>query len=159
MNLKERIEQPVAEVVEQEGFELVELSVLDRGHKTLVRVFADRPAGGISVDECARLSRRLSDWFDLENVFERAYVLEVSSPGLDRFLTSRRDFERKVGRNLRIWFRKDESTREAAGQLLAVLEDGLLLQSDRYGEQKLPFAVVVKGKEILSLLGRIASLK
>lgn len=149
MNLKERIEQPVAEVVEKEGFELVELAVLDRGHKTLVRVFADRPAGGISVEECARLSRRLSDRFDLENLFERNYVLEVSSPGLDRFLTSHRDFLRKVGRNLRIWFRKEEGTEEAAGRLLAVLEDGLLVQTDRNGEQKFPFDTLVKGREIL----------
>jgi len=149
MNLKERIERSLEEVVEKEGFELVELSVLDRGHKTLVRVFADRPTGGISLDECAHLSGRLSDWFDLENVFERAYVLEVSSPGLNRFLTSPRDFGRKVGKILRIWFQKGEGTQEASGQLLAVLEDGLLMQTERNREQKFPFDALVKGKEIL----------
>ena len=149
MNLKERIAQAVEQVVEKEGFELVELAVADRGHKTLVRVFADRPAGGISIDECTRLSRKLSDWFDLENVFERAYILEVSSPGLDRLLTTRRDFERKVGRNVRIWFSQNGTTAEAFGNLVAVSDEGLLVRTEKEGAMRLSFSTVVKGKEIL----------
>ncbi len=149
MTRKERIEQPVKEVIEREGFELVELAVLDRGHKTLVRVFADRPAGGISVDECARLSGRLSDRFDLENVLERAYILEVSSPGLDRALVSRRDFERKVGREVRIWFAENGATIEAHGELLAVNDDGLLIRTEKEGEKLFPLNAIAKGKEIL----------
>ena len=135
-------------MVQIEGFELVELAVSDRGHKTLVRVFADRPRGGITIDECARLSQKLSDRFDLENVFERAYILEVSSPGLDRPLVSRRDFERKIGRAVRVWFTENGGTREAAGELLDVGDDGLLLQTDE-GEQRFPIEKIVKGKEVL----------
>lgn len=149
MNLKERIERPVAGIVEKEGFELVELAVYDRGPKTMVRVFAERPAGGISVDDCALLSRKLSDFFALENVFERAYVLEVSSPGVSRILTSRRDFERKLGRLVRVWFSKDGATLETAGRLLAVSDAGLLLQTDRGGEETFSFGDLIKGKEIL----------
>lgn len=148
MNLKERIERPVQEVIEREGFELVELAVADRGHKTLVRVFADRPEGGISIDECARLSQKLSDWFDLENVFPRAYILEVSSPGLDRPLVSRRDFERKVGRAVRVWLSEDGKTGEAAGTLVSVNDEGLFLETEE-GEKRFSFETVVKGKEIL----------
>lgn len=149
MNLRERITQAVEQVVEREGFELVELAVLDRGHKTLLRVFADRPSGGISIDECARLSRKLSDWFDLENVFERAYILEVSSPGLDRPLTTRRDFERKLGRNVRIWFSQNGTAAEAFGKLLAVTDDGLLVRMEKEEEKIFSLNTVVKGKEIL----------
>lgn len=148
MNLKERIEKPVTEVVEMEGLELVELSVSDRGHKTLVRVFADRPGGGISIDECARLSSKLSDRFDLENVFERAYILEVSSPGLERPLISRRDFERKLGRSVRLWLVENGQTGEVAGKLLAVTDEDLLLQTDE-AVKRFAFKTVVKGKEIL----------
>jgi ribosome maturation factor RimP len=148
MNLKERILQSVKEVIEREGFELVELSVLDRGHKTLLRVFADRPAGGITIDECARLSGKLSDRFDLDNLFARAYILEVSSPGLERALVSRRDFERKVGRGVRVWFTENGTTLEASGELLAVGDDGLLLRTAE-GEKNFSFGAIVKGKEIL----------
>lgn len=151
MNLKERIMQPVNKVVEREGFELIELTVAERGHKALVRVFADRPAalgGGISIEECARLSGKLADYFDLENVFERSYILEVSSPGLDRTLTSRRDFEWKVGRPVRLWLNASNGTVEAAGLLAAVTEEGVRLQSG--GEEKFfPFTEVVRGKEII----------
>ncbi|HLG93781.1 MAG TPA: ribosome maturation factor RimP [candidate division Zixibacteria bacterium] len=139
----------MTEILENEGFELVELAVLDRGHKTLVRVFADRPTGGISIGECARLSGKLSDWFDLENVFERAYVLEVSSPGLDRPLVTRRDFERKVGREVRIWLSDNGTTLEASGNLLAVTDDGLLLRTEKEGDKIYSFNAVVKGREIL----------
>lgn len=149
MNLKERIERSVTEVIEREGLELVELAVLDRGHKTLVRVFADRPSGGISIDECTRLSRKLSDWFDLENVFERSYSLEVSSPGLDRPLVTRRDFERKVGRNVRLWFSQNGQAAEAFGNLLAVTDEGLLVRTENKEERKFSFDTVVKGKEVL----------
>ena len=149
MNLKERMERSVTEVIEREGFELVELAVLDRGHKTLVRVFADRPTGGISIDECARLSRKLSDWFDLENVFERSYILEVSSPGLDRPLVTRRDFERKVGWAVRIWFSQNGQAAEAFGNLLAVTDEGLLVRMENEEERKFSFDMVMKGKEVL----------
>ena len=149
MNLKERIERSVTEVIEREGFELVELAVLDRGHKTMVRVFADRPTGGISIAECARLSRKLSDWFDLENVFERSYILEISSPGLDRPLVTRRDFERKVGRAVRIWFSQNGQAAEAFGNLLAVTDEGLLVRMEDEEERKFSFDTVMKGKEVL----------
>jgi len=141
----------VTEVIEKEGFELVELAVVERGHRPVVRVYADRrpeAGGSISVDECARLSNKLSDYFDLENVFERAYILEVSSPGLDRFLTSRRDFERKKGRPLRLWVEDGVKTIEATGELSAVTEEGLRLCAN--GEEKFfPFTVVKKGREII----------
>ncbi len=143
--------QKVTEVIEKEGFELVELAVVERGHRPVVRVYADRlpgAGGSISVDECARLSNKLSDYFDLENVFERAYILEVSSPGLDRFLTSRRDFERKKGRSLRLWVLDGLKTTEATGLLSGVTEEGVRLCAN--GEEKFfPFTVVEKGKEII----------
>lgn len=150
MSIKERILQSVTEVIEKEGFELVELAVLERGHRPVVRVFTDRkdnPAsGGITVGECARLSQKLSDYFDLENVFERSYVLEVSSPGLDRLLTTRRDFERKIGRTIRLWIDGNGSILEKAGELTAVEENGLRVKTPG-GEEFFGFDVIRRGKE------------
>lgn len=151
MSLKERILQAVTEMIEKEGFELVELAVLERGHRPVVRVFADRPrgggvSGGITVDECARLSQKLSDFFDLEDLLGRSYVLEVSSPGLERPLTSRRDFERKVGRRLRLWIERNGSTLEKTGELLSVGEEGLRLKTSA-GEEFFGFETVRRGKE------------
>jgi ribosome maturation factor RimP len=150
MSIKERILQPVTEVIEKEGFELVELAVLERGHRPVVRVFADRreasDSGGITIDECARLSQKLSDYFDLENVFERSYILEVSSPGLDRLLTTRRDFERKIGRTIRLWVDENGATFEKTGELSGVEETGLRLKMPG-GEEFFGFGVIRRGKE------------
>ncbi len=82
----------------------------------------------------------------MENVFERSYVLEVSSPGLDRLLTTRRDFERKIGRPIRLWIDENGTTLEKAGELSGVDETGLRLKTSG-GEKFFSFGAIRRGKE------------
>ncbi|MCS7101109.1 MAG: ribosome maturation factor RimP, partial [Burkholderiaceae bacterium] len=89
----------VEQTVEGLGYELVEVERLGRG---LLRVTLDAPAapGGISLDDCERVSHQLTHLFAVEGVdYER---LEVSSPGLDRKLTKPRDYERFAGHRVRV---------------------------------------------------------
>ncbi len=82
---RETIRQSIAEIVEpllqMQGFELVELQLQQRKGQWLVRVFADAE-GGISLEDCQRLSRDIGQAFDAEDLIATSYVLEVSSPGL-----------------------------------------------------------------------------
>lgn len=97
---------PVSEVTAQMeervaalGFELVELEWAGSRRRPIIRLRVDRPEGegSITIDECAVVSRGLEVWLDdLEDLPER-YVLEVSSPGVERPLVRRRDFERFAG--------------------------------------------------------------
>ena len=93
---RETIRQSIAEIVEpllqMQGFELVELQLQQRKGQWLVRVFADAE-GGISLEDCQRLSRDIGLAFDAEDLIATSYVLEVSSPGLDRPLRTARDFQ------------------------------------------------------------------
>src|SRR5262245_66639781 len=95
---RETIQQSIAEIVEPllqiQGFELVELQLQQRKGQWLVRVFADAE-GGISLEDCQRLSRGIGQAFDAEDLIATSYVLEVSSPGLDRPLRTARDFQRQ----------------------------------------------------------------
>jgi ribosome maturation factor RimP len=96
-SLKEAIEERIVAL----GYELVELERAGSKTRPVLRVRADRPDSepghGISLDDCARISRALEAYLDAEPSLPARYVLEVSSPGVDRPLVRSRDFERFVG--------------------------------------------------------------
>jgi len=96
-----RLADIVAPVIEGMGFELVRIRLMGGNTKTL-QVMADRPDGGIDVDDCGRISTALSATLDVEDPIEDAYNLEVSSPGIDRPLTRLKDFEQWAGYEARI---------------------------------------------------------
>lgn len=84
------------------GFDLVEVEYTGAGGgQNVLRVYIDGP-DGITVDDCARVSRQVSAILDVEDPIAEAYVLEVSSPGLDRPLTKREDFERYAGQTVKV---------------------------------------------------------
>ena len=90
--LDKRIAAIVAPVIEDMGFELVRLRLMG-GKTATLQVMADRPEGGIEVDELARISTALSATLDVEDPISDEYTLEVSSPGIDRPLTRLKDFD------------------------------------------------------------------
>jgi len=95
------LEPVIVPVVEAAGYQLVRLRILGGKRKTL-QVMAERPDGGMDVEDCARLSRALSEFLDHEDAIEGEYLLEVSSPGIDRPLTRLTDFARWSGHEARI---------------------------------------------------------
>jgi ribosome maturation factor RimP len=95
------IQRLASQVADELGFELVEVSLLGRGKRSLLRVIIDRE-GGITLDDCATFSRRFESSMDVENVIAQSYTLEVSSPGLDRPLKTLNDFKKNIGKLVRI---------------------------------------------------------
>ncbi len=87
-------------VVEDEGLELVDLEYKKEGKRWVLRVFIDGP-DGISHNECVRVTRALEPVLEEKDPIPHQYVLEVSSPGLDRPLKTDRDFEKSVGKKLK----------------------------------------------------------
>ena len=148
---KEPLEDLIAPWVEAEGFELVRVSVMKApGRGVTVQVLAERPGGGMLVDDCARLSRMLSERLDAIDPIHGAYMLEVSSPGIDRPLVRRGDFERFAGQEVRL-----ETTEPVAGRrrfkgrLLGLSGEDVLV--DVEGE-RMAFALnsIVKAKLAMS---------
>jgi ribosome maturation factor RimP len=126
--MEEALERSFEERVASLGFELVELERAGSKSRPILRLRIDRPDGapgeGVNIDDCARVSRALEQWLDTE-VGER-YVLEVSSPGLERPLVRRRDFERFAGREvaLRGHVPLAGKGRRLEGDLLGVVNAG-----------------------------------
>jgi ribosome maturation factor RimP len=96
-----RLAEIVTPVVEGMGFELVRIRLMGGNTKTL-QIMADRPEGGIDVDDCGRISTAVSAVLDVEDPIEDAYTLEVSSPGIDRPLTRLKDFDAWDGYEARL---------------------------------------------------------
>ncbi|MCY1126723.1 ribosome maturation factor RimP [Frigidibacter sp. RF13] len=96
-----RLAEIVTPVIEGLGFELVRMRLMGGNTKTL-QIMADRPDGGIDVDDCGKISTAVSAILDVEDPIEDAYTLEVSSPGIDRPLTRLKDFDLWSGYEARI---------------------------------------------------------
>src|SRR5204863_2340864 len=98
---RDRIRQLVAEVIEGQGYELVEFVLRGGGKDWVMRVFIDQPAG-ISHHDCELVSEQVGTVLDVEDLIPFAYTLEVSSPGLDRKLVKEGDYTRFDGKLARI---------------------------------------------------------
>ena len=105
--MAEALEQEIERRVEALGYELVELERAGSKGRPILRVRIDRPGGaprgeGVTVEDCARVSRSLEEWLDTDETVSDRYLLEVSSPGIERPLVRARDFERFIGREVAI---------------------------------------------------------
>lgn len=96
-----RLAEITTPVLEDMGFELVRIRLMGGDTPTL-QIMADRPDGGITVDDCADISTAVSATLDVEDPLEGAYHLEVSSPGLDRPLTRLKDFDIWAGHEVKL---------------------------------------------------------
>ena len=100
-NVEEQIRSLTADVANDCGYELFDVSLSGVGKRTFLRVFIDKE-GGITLDDCEIFSRRLEALLDVEDLIAGPYTLEVSSPGLDRPLKSLADFQRNIGKMIRV---------------------------------------------------------
>lgn len=119
-----RLSSLIQPLFAREGAELVDLEIAGSRQRPVVRVFVDRP-GGIGVDDCARLSRLVENELETAEAVPETYVLEVSSPGIDRPLRERRHYERYVGRDIEVrLYAPRDGRRRFVGTLEAVTDTG-----------------------------------
>ena len=114
---EQKTEAILMPIVEEHGFELVDVEYVKGGGTWYLRAYIDKP-GGINVDDCEVVSRRLSDILDEKDYIEEAYILEVSSPGLGRPLKKEKDFKRSLGEEVDVrTYRMIEKQKEFTGLL------------------------------------------
>ena len=129
-----RLAEIIAPVIEDLGFELVRIR-LQGGKTATLQIMADRPEGGINVDDCGDISVAVSATLDVEDPIEDNYHLEVSSPGIDRPLTRMKDFEAFEGYEARLETNQAIDGRKRFKGVLAGVEgDEVLLNIDEAGE-------------------------
>jgi ribosome maturation factor RimP len=154
-NLEEKLKEKLLPLIEEESLELVDLEFSSGGPKSLLRIYVDKPAG-VTIDNCANLSRKVSDFLDMEDLVPYRYNLEVSSPGLDRPLIKKEDFVRKIGEKIRVFLKEPvEGKLELVGEIENFHEETLYLSTKPEGvepgeneEKAVPFNKILKAKII-----------
>ena len=127
MEAKE-IESLISPLVEQEGGEIVDLQWRREGHQWILRLFIDKPKG-ITLDDCAYFSDRVGAFLDEKNSIEQSYVLEISSPGLDRVVKKDKDFEKFSGKAVKVRIKiADNGQRKFSGILKGLQNDKVMVQ-------------------------------
>ena len=127
-HLDQRLAEILTPVIEGLGFELVRLRLMS-GKTMTLQIMAERPEGGIEVDECAEISTAVSAVMDVEDPIEDNYTLEVSSPGIDRPLTRLKDFDRWHGYEVKIETTEMfDGRRRFKGQLVGTEGDEVLIE-------------------------------
>ncbi len=124
------------------------------GKRKTLQVMAERPDGGMDVDDCAQLSRKLSEVLEAADPIADEYVLEVSSPGIDRPLTATGDFERFAGHEARIELKQPIDGRRRFKGTIAGLQNGQVVVETQgeHGSERvlLPLSGIAEAKLILT---------
>lgn len=120
---EQRTEGLLLPILADFNFELVDVEFVKEAGNWYLRAYIDKP-GGITIDDCEKVSRTLSDVLDREDYIEEAYYLEVSSPGLTRPLKKAKDYDRNIGRPVDIkLFRAVEGCKEFTAILASYTDD------------------------------------
>jgi len=116
----DRLQQIIAPILWTLDLELVEVTCVGQGPRSIVRVFIDKP-GGVTVEDCERAHMALSPALDVADPFPHAYTLEVSSPGLDRPFKRLQDYQRAVGKQVSVKLKQPLDGRwRVIGELMGV---------------------------------------
>ncbi len=121
-------------VLNANGFELVEVEVGGLGASTVLRLFVDKPGGGFTLDDCTAATRVVNPVLDEGDWFGGEYMLEVSSPGIDRPVRKTADFTRFAGEQVRVQTHAPVAGRKKFKGKLEGIEDGLIRVTVEDGE-------------------------
>lgn len=135
--------------LKEQGLDLIELIYHYEGKDLALRILVDKPEGGISLGECARLNNELSNILDEKDILQNRYILEVFSPGLDRPLKTKGDFLRCINKDARFFLSVAiDGKRELAGIITKVEDDSVYIEiEDRV--LTLPLSKIKYAKQIL----------
>lgn len=136
--------------LESRGAELVDLIHRYEGRGLVLRLIVDRPGGGITLDECAGINSDIGRILDEKGILEQRYILEVSSPGMDRPLINRNDFLRCLDKRARFFLNEAvEGKIEIEGAIKEVGADSLKLDKEGIIIE-IPLAKINRAKQVIA---------
>ena len=146
---KAQLKEAILPILEEEALELIELNFIVHGRSSTLRLLVDRKEGGINLGDCARLNTRIGAVLDEANLLAERYILEVSSPGLDRPLVTPRDYERCINRKARFFLSEPIKGKvELQGEIKQASEESVLVEVE-CETIEIPLAKVGKAKQII----------
>ncbi len=149
--MTQRVTELVQPLLASRQVDLVELTCRNAGPRVLVRILADT-ARGIQMDELSHLNHAIGALLEEHDLIPSAYTLEVSSPGLDRPLKAPLDYERVIGRRIKVSTNTPVNSKwEYAGELLNANEEAIVLKLDNGEKLQIPLSAINRAVQDFSL--------
>jgi ribosome maturation factor RimP len=149
--LHDRIATIIAPSLNAMGYELVQIRLMEGGRRTLQIMAERKDSKGMTTDDCADISRTVSALMDVEDPIKDAYVLEISSPGIDRPLVKRADFERFSGFEAKLETRLPiEGRKRFKGRLKGVEAENIVVDTVEGNTVRIPLDMVQTAKLLLT---------
>ena len=127
---EQKTEALLLPIVEEKGYELVDVEYVKEGSNWYLRAYVDKE-GGITINDLEAVSRKLSDLLDEEDFISDAYILEVSSPGLGRPLKKDKDFDRSIGEEIEIHlYRSIDGNKQYVGLLKSYNKETITIETE-----------------------------
>jgi ribosome maturation factor RimP len=141
-----RIKALAETLLQEEKMELADMELQREGRGWVLRLFIDKP-GGVTLDDCASVSRQFGDQLEVEDLIPFRHTLEVSSPGLDRPLKKDRDFLRHIGNQIQVITRSPWEGRSFfKGEMLAYQVSGTLALAEKNKVWEIPVSLIAKAR-------------
>jgi ribosome maturation factor RimP len=143
-SIEKRVQEIAERVATDNGLELVHAEVAGPENKPIVRIFIDKP-NGVTHQDCAAMSLHVGTVLDVEDFIHASYTLEVSSPGIERGLYKRQDYERFAGSPARLRTRRPiNGQRNFRGRLLGIEGENVLFEDRTSGSVRIEFDSIAK---------------
>jgi len=145
-----KIKEHTQELFSSLGYELVDLNYYRSPEGMILRFLVDRDKGGITLQECAQLNSSIGKLLDELGIINEKYILEVSSPGLDRPLVTEGDFRRAINSQIQIFLKEPIFGKlEYIGRVVSVDVQGICIDLDNFGQIKIQISKINKAKRVI----------
>jgi len=141
----EQIKSLIQPVLKQEAAELVDLVYRLESGRNVLRLLVDKPKG-VTLDDCARINKAIGNALDNSGLITQSFVIEVNSPGLDRLLTKRGDFDKKIGENLKLTIKNSAGATDTVIAQLKSVTDSAIIIVVKDSERSILFTDIIKAK-------------
>ena len=146
-SLIEAIEELTEPIISSEGLELIDVEYQKESRGWVLRFYVDA-AGGVTIHHCSSLSRQIGDILEVKDIIPHGYILEVSSPGLNRILKREKDFISSIGKIIKLkTFEPIEQRKNFQGTLLGCENGNVILKIDNQ-DAVIPLSLISKAHSI-----------
>ncbi|MBC8473672.1 MAG: ribosome maturation factor RimP [Candidatus Omnitrophica bacterium] len=143
----DKIKEIIEPVLQEEAAELIDIIYRRESGRRVLRLLVDKE-GGIVLSDCVRLNERISNVLDESDLITESYVLEVDSPGVDRWFSAKRDYDRAKGRMVRVTLKEAiMNKKEYIGRLQEVSDDLIKIDVKKKGVLEIPFEKIIRARQ------------
>jgi ribosome maturation factor RimP len=139
----------IEDYLNNHNLDLVDLIYRHEGSDLVLRILVDKPEGGITVGECAQLNIKIGAMLDEKNILEQSYTLEVSSPGLDRSLQTKKDFARCLNKEVKFFLKEPINDRIELDGVITKVDEEVVSIDIKGNVVQIPISNINRAKQII----------